>query len=398
MLRNAAFAAVMLVAVAMSAQPRFVTTVAGTPGVAGAQDGPASVATFQRPTWIDVVKESDVYDGSAVDDLYVIDRANQKIRKVSMGNVTTARILDFSREPVPFDFGGPFGGGILIEPPAAGCGYGIYDRGIFVVGSGAEQISLIAMRGDAYANRDDISPVIGSGVTGSADGTSTQAQFHTPTGIARSWVYPNFDSVRQRHVYIADTGNHTIRRVSYFLSFEACPQHRVIDTLAGTPGVMGWRDGESALFSSPRGLVGAPDGSVYVADSGNHVIRRVIPNGIVTTVAGEPGVRGSDDGPARQAHLDTPAGIDIDAAGNLYIADSGNHTIRMLTKEGMLVTIAGTPGIAGFRNGAAETSLFNGPVGIRLDANGTIFVADTSNNVIRRIDTSHDERRRVVRH
>src|SRR5689334_4063356 len=115
MFRNAALATVLLVAVAQSAQPRFVTTVAGTPGVAGAQDGPASVATFQRPTWIDIVKESDSNDGSALDDLFVIDRANQKIRKISMGNVTTAKILDFSRQPVPFDFGGPFGGGILIE-------------------------------------------------------------------------------------------------------------------------------------------------------------------------------------------------------------------------------------------------------------------------------------------
>jgi NHL repeat len=103
---------------------------------------------------------------------------------------------------------------------------------------------------------------------------------------------------------------------------------------------------------------------------------------MVTTVAGEPGVRGSNDGAARVAHLNTPSGIDIDSHGDFIIADTGNGTIRKLTADGQLQTIAGVPGVGGYADGFAGTALFNGPVGVKV-VGDTIYIADTSNNVIR---------------
>jgi streptogramin lyase len=158
-------------------------------------------------------------------------------------------------------------------------------------------------------------------------------------------------------------------------------------TFAGSTGVAGFADGAGTLarFNTPRGLATAPDGSILVADSSNHIIRRIDVDGNVTTIAGEPGVPGSNDGPARQAHLNQPSGIDVNARGEIFISDTGNHTIRKLTAEGMVITIAGAPGAAGFADGLSGESRLSGPVGIRVTPDGSIFVADTSNNVIRKL-------------
>ncbi|MGH9421134.1 MAG: hypothetical protein ACRD3J_14250, partial [Thermoanaerobaculia bacterium] len=157
--------------------------------------------------------------------------------------------------------------------------------------------------------------------------------------------------------------------------------------------------GAAARFNSPRGIVAGPDGSVYVADSGNHAIRKIAADGTVTTVAGVLGAPGSDDGVALTAHLNTPSGIDIDASGQIYIADTGNSTIRMITTDGRLVTLAGIPGVSGFADGAAASAKFAGPVGVRIAPDGSLLIADTSNNAIRRysVVTVPANRGRAVR-
>jgi len=107
-------------------------------------------------------------------------------------------------------------------------------------------------------------------------------------------------------------------------------------------------------------------------------------------------VPGSDDGPARTAHLNTPSGIDVDARGQIFFSDTGNHVIRMITSDGQLVTIAGLAGVAAHADGAGSAARFSGPVGIRVLENGGIIVADTSNYAIRLL-TPADSRRRAAR-
>ena len=208
------------------------------------------------------------------------------------------------------------------------------------------------------------------------------------------WNYDSVDYSR-RALYVADTGNNVIRRIGFRLSFEGCPQAKNVETIAGVAGQAGSNDGLSisARFNAPRGVAAAPDGSVYVADTGSQTIRRITAGGVVTTVAGEPDVRGSNDGAPLLAHFDSPSGIDVDVAGNVYIADTGNHTIRVLTTDHRVVTLAGTPRVAGFEDGA--DAKFNGPVGVKVGHDGSIYVADTSNNAIRRIILT--ARRRALR-
>jgi len=158
----------------------------------------------------------------------------------------------------------------------------------------------------------------------------------------------------------------------------------VVLAIAGD-GVPGWRDGEAsrARFSDPFSVVVAPDGTMYVADAGeSQRIRGISPRGVVFTLAG--GKRGFADGLGPAASFDTPSGLAIDAAGTLYVADTGNNAIRRVTPDGRVSTIAGG-GAAGHRDGPGREARFNGPVGIAVDASGRVIVADTYNDRIRAI-------------
>ena len=156
--------------------------------------------------------------------------------------------------------------------------------------------------------------------------------------------------------------------------------------LAAGDGVRGMRNGPvaQARFDDPYGVAMAEDGTLYVADAGdNNRIRRIGTDGAVTTLAGFE--EGFADGDGTAARLNTPSGLALDRAGNLYVADTGNHAIRKVTPLGGVSTVAGT-GVAGFRDGAAAQAQFNGPIGVAVDAHGNVYVADTYNDRIRRID------------
>ena len=158
----------------------------------------------------------------------------------------------------------------------------------------------------------------------------------------------------------------------------------VVAVVAGD-GVAGVRDAEAdrARFSEPFGVASAPDGTVFVADAGvAQRIRRITPAGTVSTLAG--GERGYVDGDPTVARFDTPSGLAIDAAGTLYVADTGNNVIRRINAQGIVSTIAGD-GTAGYRDGPARDARFNGPVGVAVDARGRVIVADTYNDRIRAI-------------
>ncbi|MFZ6845926.1 NHL repeat-containing protein [Undibacterium sp. RuTC16W] len=150
-------------------------------------------------------------------------------------------------------------------------------------------------------------------------------------------------------------------------------------------GVAGFKDADfaAARFSDPYGVVIDVAGNTYVSDAGdNNRIRKISAQGLVTTLAG--GSEGYVNGAGAAAMFHTPSGLAIDMAGNLLVADTGNNAIRKISPQGVVTTIAGT-GVAGFKDGAGKEAMFNGPIGVAADQSGNIYVADTYNDRIRRI-------------
>ena len=210
-----------------------------------------------------------------------------------------------------------------------------------------------------------------TGQAGSTDGAGTTATFNQPNGVTFA---------QGGEVVVADTANGTIRRINMGT--------RVVSTLAGSSTVRGNIDGATAeaRFSMPVGVARNPDGSYYVTDSTNHTIRKVMADGSVTTFAGSPGNAGWMDGIGSAARFNNPTGIGVDTAGVVYVADTTNNLIRKITPGGMVSTLAGVPGVSGARDGAGDQAMLNGPTGLAVAPNGySLFVADTGNSTIRLI-------------
>ena len=245
---------------------------------------------------------------------------------------------------------------------------------------------------------------------GSTDGTGSAARFYQPTGVAVD---------NTGNVYVADYLNDTIRKIT---------PGGVVDTFAGLAGTGGWRDGtgSAALFSeaqgvtvdnagdvfvadgngfvreitpagivttlggwppslSARGITVDNSGNIFVADTFNHAIRQVTPAGVVTTLAGSVGNKGSADGTGSVARFNYPYGLAADSAGNIYVADTDNRTIRKIAAGGVVTTLAGLAGNEGSIDGATSVARFRGPRGVAVDAVGNVYVADTANDTIRKI-------------
>jgi len=209
------------------------------------------------------------------------------------------------------------------------------------------------------------------GTPGSNNGSGTQAQFDTPSGIA---IALNGD------FYVSDTGNHNIRRITPL---------GAVTTIAGMAGQSGSTNavGTAARFNSPLGIVVATNGTIYVADCGNHSIRAISPGGAVTTLAGSPETWGSDDGPGSSARFNGPVGVALDSQGNLFVSDSNNDTIRKITPDGMVSTWAGVPQVDGCIDGDRLIARFSQPAELAFDKHGSLFVADSFNHVIRKISS-----------
>lgn len=213
----------------------------------------------------------------------------------------------------------------------------------------------------ASAQLYEFTTLAGRASIGSSDGVGSDARFSGPEGVA---VDAN------GNVFVADTKNHTIRRIA---------ASGTVTTFAGAATFRGTANGVGveARFNFPTGLAIDGGGNLFVADRGNHAIRRISPGGVVTTLAGAAGVSGSADGIASGARFSSPSGVALDASGNLFVADTGNRTLRKITPGGIVTTLAGTAGSAGDIDGSGSVARFGGPYGIVVDGSGMIFVTDT---------------------
>ena len=158
-------------------------------------------------------------------------------------------------------------------------------------------------------------------------------------------------------------------------------------TWAGAPGQRGLVDGPigAARFDQPVGLALDSQGNLFVADYGAHVIRKITRDGVVSTFAGQPWNTGTNNGVGAEARFNSPEGLAIDAADNLYVADNFNHAVRKITPAGLVSTLAGLPGTFGSIDGTNETARFAQPSAVSVDDSGHVFVAEWGNNRIRRI-------------
>jgi NHL repeat-containing protein len=219
-----------------------------------------------------------------------------------------------------------------------------------------------------------VTTLAGSGNPGSTDAIGAAAGFNFPIGVATDGA---------GNVYVGDTGNFTIRKIT---------AAGVVTTLAGTaPGDNGGGGGSAdgtgaaARFGSPRGVATDSAGNVYVADYGVSTIRKVTPAGVVTTFAGTASLSGSTDATGAAASFASPLGVATDSADNVYVADSGNSTIRKITPAGVVTTLAGTAGVPGSTDATGAAASFASPLGVATDSAGNVYVADTNNGTIRKI-------------
>jgi sugar lactone lactonase YvrE len=316
-----------------------VSTFAGSAQLQGNTDAPGAQARFFAPRGIAV---------DAAGNVYVADALNRTIRVITAAGEVSTRDLT--------------GGGF--DPLARPEAIAVDGQGnIYVSDSaGAIYVRLPAPAGEVLL-------VAGTrGQTGFADGPGTSATFSAPTGLATDAA---------GNVYVADSGNATIRKIAVVLSIvEGAPTtvSATVSTFAGAAGQIDSVDGTgtAARFAQPWGIATDEQGSVYVADRVNNNIRKITPAGEVTTVAGNHLESGSVDGAGAAATFNQPRGIAVDVVGNLFVADTGNFTVRKITPRGEVRTVVGVPGLRGFMPGALPAVLAD-PVAVAVGRD-TIYV------------------------
>jgi len=334
-----------------------ITTVAGGQGQSGfaGDGGPATSALLTNPSGIAIDRSGNIY---------IADRANNRIRMVSASTGIITTIAGSSHTGFTGD-GGPAAQATLTLPTSLA----IDSVGNLYI---ADQNDWVVRR---ISTSGIITTVAGTGQpgTGGDNGPATKAQLSGPEGIAVD---------ASGNLYIVDTGNQRIRYVN---------SAGIITTIAGS-GPAGFSgDGGpaiSAQFSSPMGVAVDASGAVYVADLDNNRIRRFTIGGAVNTFAGTT-ISIGDGGPSIQARLNAPWSIAVDSANNLYIADRADNRVRKVTPSGTITTLAGN-GQNGYGGdgGPSTMAILNTPNGIALDSAGNLYIADAGNNRIRRVSAS----------
>jgi len=342
-----------------------VTTIAGSAGNYGSVDGTNSEARFYGPHAIAV-------DSSG--NLFVADFSNCTIRKVTpVGtNWVVSTIAGSAGNQGSAD---GMGSAASFHSP----------HGIAADGLGNLYVTEFLNYGirklTPVGTNWLVSTIVGAAdVYGSADGTNNHASFKQPTGIAVDVA---------GNVYVTDVYNHSVRKIT-----PSGPDW-VVTTIAGSSAGFGSNDGTNsgARFQYPTGLTVDTNGNLYLTEiMNNHRVRKITPTGtnwVVATIAGSVGISGSADGTNTDARFLNAHGIVADQSGNLFVADTGNSTIRKITPfspSWVVTTIAGRVGGAGSANGLAADARFNSPSSITVDPAANVYVADTQNSVIRKIE------------
>ena len=357
----------------LSGQPLAVTTFAGQPGARGSGDGPGAAARFFGPSGI-------VADGAG--GFYVADALNNTIRRVTAAGVVTTvaggNINEITNLPERGYADGTgrnalFSTGFSVTAGADGplivANYGALTMAVDGAGSlyVADTLNHVIRKITAAGVVSTLAGAAGS--SGSVDGAGAAARFSSPCGVALD---------RSGNIYVADAGNNTIRKIT---------SAGVVSTFAGRDGAnAGSADGSGAdaRFNNPSGVAADAAGNLYVADTNSHAIRKISPTGTVSTLAGNAGARGSSDGLGAGARFSGPTGISVDSSGTLYVADTGNATIRKISAGGAVSTLAGLAGVAGSAEGTGNAVRFTTPSGVAVDSAGNVFVADSGNNAIRK--------------
>jgi sugar lactone lactonase YvrE len=321
-----------------------VTTFAGQ-ATAGLTDNTGVLAQFSSPAGMAI---------DAADNIYLVDRANNCIRFITPAAVVTTLAGNGTA-----DFANGMGATARFAQPNA-ITINAAGTTLFIADAGNHRIRQMTAGGD-------VTTLSGQGTGGFNNG---------PVGAATRFNFPHGAAVRtDGSVYIADFLNHRIRLVT---------PAGAASTFAGsgTPGLVNGTGG-AADFNLPIAVALDGAGNLFVADAGNHCIRRITPAGVVTTFAGN-GTPGYADGTGTAARFNYPSALALDASGNVYVADQNNHRIRKITPTGVVTTLAGS-GIASYFDATGTSAHFNQPAGIAVNAAGTVFVSDQGNNRIRAI-------------
>ena len=310
-----------------------VATLAG--GAYGFADGTGTGAQFAQPYTVAVDADGNVY---------VADTDNHKIRKITPeGAVTTlagSTQGDADGTGAEAQFNYPYG--VAVDA----------DGNVYVADTHNHKLKKITPEG--------VVTTLAGSTGGHADGTGDEAQFYYLTGVAVA---------ENGTIYVADKDNHKVRKVT------AAGE---VTTLAGSSSGYADGNGIDAKFSSPYNVAVHPDGSVYVADANNHRIRKITAEGEVTTVAGDS--QGDATGSTSEALFNYPYGVAIDAEGNVFIADTFNQKVKMIS-DGTVSVYAGSGN--GYADGSALTAQFNYLTGVIVGPSGTVYVADKDNHKIR---------------
>lgn len=314
-----------------------VTTFAGTAGASGSTDATGAAARFNLPF------------GTCVDlngNIYVADTANHTIRKITPAGVVTTLAGTAGASGTTDDTGA-----LARFNQPRGIAVGI-DGTVYVADTTNHTIRQVTAGGV-------VTTIAGTaGASGNVDDTGALARFSLPGGIA-------VDS--DGTLYIADTNNNSVRKIVA----------TVVTTLATASGGFN--------FNGPAGICVAADGTIYLADTGNHTIHAITPMGVVTKIAGQHATSGHVNGTGTSATFNNPGGIAAGTGNYLYVADTFNFTIRRVTTAGVVTTEAGLALTTGSVDGTGTVARFNTPEGISTDAAGNQYVADTNNHTIRKV-------------